>query len=65
MTYCVSDLHGEYHLFCRLMQKIRFSTSDRLIVCGDVLDKGKDYLFDGKSRIRFFEILLGVDGAIP
>lgn len=40
MTYCISDIHGEYDLFMRLLEKIRYSDSDRLIVCGDFLDKG-------------------------
>ena len=40
MTYFVSDIHGEYDLFMRLLEKIKFSNSDRLIVCGDFIDKG-------------------------
>ena len=40
MTYCISDIHGEYDLFMRLLEKIQFSDSDRLIVCGDFIDKG-------------------------
>ena len=40
MTYCISDIHGEYELFMRLLEKIKYSNSDRLIVCGDVIDKG-------------------------
>lgn len=40
MTYCISDIHGEYDLFMRLLEKICYSDSDRLIVCGDFLDKG-------------------------
>lgn len=40
MTYCISDIHGEYDLFMRLMNRINYSDSDRLIVCGDFLDKG-------------------------
>ena len=42
MTYCISDIHGEYDLFMRLLEKIKYSDSDRLIVCGDFIDKGKD-----------------------
>ena len=41
MTYCISDIHGEYDLFMRLLEKVRFSHRDRLIVCGDLIDKGK------------------------
>ena len=40
MTYCISDIHGEYDLFMRLLTKIGYSDSDRLIVCGDIIDKG-------------------------
>ena len=40
MTYCVSDIHGEYDLFLKLLEKIKFSDSDRMIVCGDIIDKG-------------------------
>lgn len=40
MTYCISDIHGEYELFMRLLEKIKYSDGDRLIVCGDFVDKG-------------------------
>lgn len=40
MTYCISDIHGEYDLFMHLLDKIKYSNSDRLIVCGDLIDKG-------------------------
>lgn len=42
MIYCVSDIHGEYRLFLKLLDKIKFSDSDTLIVCGDIIDKGRD-----------------------
>ena len=42
MTYVISDVHGEYHLFIKLLEKINFSNSDTLIICGDVVDKGLD-----------------------
>ena len=40
MIYCVSDIHGEYDLFCRLLESIRFSAADELYVLGDMTDKG-------------------------
>lgn len=40
MTYVISDIHGEYELFMRLLDKIKYSDSDELIVCGDIIDKG-------------------------
>ena len=42
MIYCVSDIHGEYELFLKLLESVKFSDSDRLIVCGDIIDKGRD-----------------------
>lgn len=42
MIYCISDIHGEYELFVRLMDKIAFSASDELYVCGDIIDKGDE-----------------------
>lgn len=42
MEYCISDIHGYYDLFCRLMDKIRFGGGDKLYVLGDMIDKGPD-----------------------
>ncbi len=42
MEYCISDIHGNYDLFCRLMDKISFSDADVLYVAGDIVDKGAD-----------------------
>ena len=40
MRYVISDIHAEYELFIRLMDKISFSDSDELYVCGDIIEKG-------------------------
>ncbi|MDR3294160.1 MAG: metallophosphoesterase [Clostridiales bacterium] len=42
MTYCISDIHGEYELLCRLLDKIHFGESDFLFSLGDIVDKGDD-----------------------
>lgn len=42
MRYCVSDVHGEYALFRKLLGSIRFSSRDELYICGDIIDKGED-----------------------
>ena len=42
MIYCVSDIHGEYELFLKLLDKIKFSPDDTLISCGDIIDKGQN-----------------------
>ena len=41
MIYCISDVHGEYGLFERLLDKIGFSDGDLLYILGDVIDKGE------------------------
>ncbi len=40
MTYIISDIHGEYDLFLKLLDKIKFSASDKLYICGDIVEKG-------------------------
>ena len=40
MEYIISDIHGEYNLFIKLLNKIKFSNNDRMIICGDIFDKG-------------------------
>lgn len=42
MEYCIADIHAHYDLFCRLMDKIRFSDGDTLYVMGDIIEKGPD-----------------------
>ena len=42
MTYLISDIHGEYQLFIKLLEKIKFSPNDTMYVCGDIIDKGSD-----------------------
>lgn len=51
MTYFISDIHGEYDLFMQLMEKIRFCRKDKLIVLGDIIDKGPD-------SVRLLKLLL-------
>ncbi|MDY4892192.1 MAG: metallophosphoesterase [Agathobacter sp.] len=41
-TYVVSDLHGNYDGFMRVLEKIKFTDSDTLYVDGDVIDRGRD-----------------------
>jgi Calcineurin-like phosphoesterase. len=40
-TYVISDIHGCYNEFLSMLEKIRFSGSDNLILSGDYIDKGK------------------------
>ena len=41
-TYVVSDLHGQYKLFLKGLEKIGFSDDDFLYVLGDAVDRGPD-----------------------
>ena len=41
MIYCVSDIHGDFSKYKKLLQKIEFSADDILFVVGDVADRGR------------------------
>ena len=43
-VYVISDLHGYYDLFIKLLEKISFSEFDLLYIIGDVCDRGPDSL---------------------
>lgn len=57
MDYCISDIHGYYGLLCRLLDKIRFNSGDRLFVLGDMIDKGPD-------SIRLAKLLFSMPNVI-
>ena len=42
MKYIVSDVHAEYELFVRLLERISFSEEDEMYICGDIIEKGED-----------------------
>ena len=42
MNYVISDIHGKYNLFLRMLEKIHFSNSDTLWLLGDMIDRGPD-----------------------
>ena len=39
-TYVISDIHGCYDEYMKMLDKIRFSEKDMLYILGDVLDRG-------------------------
>lgn len=41
-VYAVSDLHGQYKMFQKLLQKVNFSEGDQLYMLGDAIDRGPD-----------------------
>ena len=44
MIYLISDVHGRYEEFVRLLRKVRFRKTDQLYVLGDVIDRGENNL---------------------
>lgn len=42
MIYVLSDIHGMYDLYKKMLEEIRFSDSDVLYVLGDCADRGPD-----------------------
>ena len=41
MTYVMSDIHGEYDAFLKMLEEIHFSDRDTLYVAGDFVDFGE------------------------
>ena len=60
MTYLMSDLHGQYELYMKMLEKIRFSDRDELYVLGDIVDRGPKpmaILRDMSLRINVFPFM--------
>jgi len=38
-TYVISDVHGHYDMFLRMLEQIKFSDSDSLLLLGDNIDR--------------------------
>lgn len=60
MTYVISDIHGDYEKYRRLLQKIALRPSDTLYILGDVVDRGPEpmkVLRDMMSRPNVVPIL--------
>ncbi len=39
-TYVMSDIHGYYDTFLKMLKKIKFSDEDTLYIIGDIVDRG-------------------------
>ena len=50
MRYVISDIHGEYELFVKLLDKIGFSDKDEMYICGDLIEKGR-------SSVKLLELV--------
>ncbi len=60
-TYVISDLHGQYNIFLKLLEKAEFSDSDKLYMLGDAIDRGPDSIkiLQHVMRALNMEFLLG------
>ena len=64
MTYLMSDLHGQYDKYRKMLDKIGFSDKDDLFILGDVVDRGPKpmaCLRDMSLRANVFPILGNCD----
>ena len=43
-TYVISDIHGQYKSYQKMLEKINFGKEDQLYILGDVIDRGPDGL---------------------
>lgn len=41
-TFVIGDIHAQYEAFLRVLDIVRFSDSDRLIILGDTIDRGSE-----------------------
>ena len=58
-TYVMSDIHGEYEKYCRMLEKIALSEEDTLYILGDVVDRGPqpmEILLDMMKRDNIYPI---------
>ena len=42
MIYAMSDLHGCYDKYIKMLEKINFNDNDMLYILGDIVDRGPD-----------------------
>ena len=54
MTYVVSDLHGSYKKFQKLLKEIRFTDKDIMYILGDIVDYGEESMeLIGDLSVRY------------
>lgn len=60
-TYAISDLHGQYGIFEKLLECIDFSDEDYMYVLGDAIDRGPDgiKLLQHIMRAPNMDLLIG------
>lgn len=75
MKYVMSDIHGCYETFLKMLKRINFSNNDILYILGDVVDRGPEpiqalqyimskkniFMIKGNHEVMMLECLLGDD----
>jgi len=60
MTYVMSDIHGQFQKYKKMLETISFSEKDELYILGDVVDRGPNpvaVLMDMSMRSNVFPIM--------
>lgn len=57
MTYCVSDIHGNYEGYIKLLETINLRDEDILFVLGDVIDRGRGGIKILQDMMMHFNII--------
>ena len=57
-TYVISDIHGMYDKFLKMLDKLGFNDDDTLYVLGDVLDRGP-------NPIKVLQKMMEMPNVIP
>ena len=52
--YAISDIHGHYATYKKLLEKLKFSENDFLYVVGDVIEEKVLYLEYGDEKAVLF-----------
>ena len=78
MIYVMSDIHGKYDKFIKMLELIEFSESDELYILGDIFDRGENsilifdyvlthkniHLIRGNHEQMFLDWYDGIDGSL-
>ena len=60
MTYVMSDIHGNYNAFKKMLQEIHFTDDDLLYIAGDLVDYGSEsmeLLCDISMRANVYSVV--------
>ena len=52
MFYVLSDLHGRYDFYVKILKKVKFGKMDTLYVFGDLVDRGFEGLKNHRQQTK-------------